>query len=180
MGFIIYHLLIDVPRVGPLFPSRRPSHIQRSRMPPCASKRAKTTAVPKAISDADGPSSSGAMTTPKHFIPFQTGPSLDRIPDDVLHEILSYLPTIEHRHGHEELVLVRVSTLRVLSRTSSLLRSRCLAMAWQNVTFSGTKIPNGNIVFFKAMGDSIKTVIRVLKASPHLLPLVQFVYNKWG
>ena len=33
MAFIIYHLLIDVPRVGPLFPSRRPSHIQRSRMP---------------------------------------------------------------------------------------------------------------------------------------------------
>lgn len=140
-----------------------------------ASKRAKTTATPKAISDAGGPSSNGAAATPKHCIPFQTGPSLERIPDDILHEILSYLPTIEDRHA--ELVLVRTPILRVLSRTSPLLRSRCLALAWQNVTFSGAKIPKGDIVFFKAIGDTIKIVIRVLKASPHLLPLVQFVYR---
>ena len=146
-------------------------------MPPRASKRAKTTAQPKVIPpDGDGPGPSGPSTVPKYFIPFQTGPSLERIPDDVLHEIMSYLPTLDELGYGLGFVSVRAPTLRVLSRTSRLLRSRCLAMAWQNVTLSGANIPNRYI--FKAMGDSIVTVTRVLKASPHLLPLVQFVYNR--
>lgn len=89
----------------------------------------------------------GVLAALPPFIPFQAGPTSERIQDDVLHEILSHLPTLNDRHvlfggdkpprvipSHS---LVRMLTLRVLSQTSQLLQSRCLVMAWRRVELCG-------------------------------------------
>lgn len=152
-----------------------------------ASKRAKTTAT-ASPDDADS-STGGGSAQPQSFnIPFQTGPTLERIPDDVLHQIIAYLPTLEDRHvllgwrRHPPVIpstsLVRTPTLRVLSQTSRVLRSRCLAMAWQRVELCGASLPKHKVTFYKAIGNATQTGVRVLKACPHLLPLIQFVHGR--
>ena len=153
-----------------------------------ASKRAKTTAT--ATRTDSTLSAASASTQPQLFIPFHTGPSLERIPDDVLHEILSYLPTLTDRHvllGFRVLPstigsssLVRTPTLRALSKTSRLLRSRCLAMAWRSVELCRASMPELTDPFYWAVGEATKAAVRVLKACPHLLPLIQFVYGTDG
>ena len=55
-----------------------------------SSKRAKTTTTLTGNDSAHSASAS-TVTQPQFCIPFQTGPSLERIPDDVLHEIPSHL-----------------------------------------------------------------------------------------
>ena len=153
-----------------------------------ASKRAKTTAT--ATRTDSTLKAAGASTQPQLFIPFHTGPSLERIPDDVLHEILSYLPTLTDRHvllgnrGNPPVIasssLVRTPTLRALSKTSRLLRSRCLAMAWRSVELCRASMPELTDPFYWAVGEATKAAVRVLKACPHLLPLIQFVYGTDG
>lgn len=150
-----------------------------------ASKRAKTTATSTVTPVADSTTASAEL---KLFVPFQTGPSLERVPDDVLHAILSYLPTLSDAHvlfGHNltppvipSSMLVRTPTLRALSQTSRLLRSRCLAMAWQRVELCGASIPKHNVTFYRAIGEATKTGVRVLNACPHLLPLIQYVQSE--
>ncbi|KAG6375870.1 hypothetical protein JVT61DRAFT_2734 [Boletus reticuloceps] len=145
-----------------------------------ASKRAKTTATSTVT--PDGAPSSSMSAQPLPSIPFQSGPNLERIPDEVLHEALSYLPTLRDHHvlfGYRltppvipSTLLVRSSTLRALSQTSRLLRSRCLAMAWQQIELCGAE---QNVSFYRAIGEATRTGTRVLKACPHLLPLVQTV-----
>ncbi|KAF8548477.1 hypothetical protein OG21DRAFT_1489355 [Imleria badia] len=146
------------------------------------SKRAKTTAK---ATTPDGADSGSMSAQPQLFIPFQTGPSLERVPDDVLHEILSYLPTLSERHvlfGYRGVppvihstTLVRTSTLRALSQTSRILRSRCLAMAWRNIELCGASLPKHNVTFYRVIGEATQAGVRVLKACPHLLPLIQTV-----
>ena len=153
-----------------------------------ASKRAKTTAT--ATRTDSTLKAAGASTQPQLFIPFHTEPSLERIPDDVLHEILSYLPTLTDLHvllGFRVLPLtigssplVRTPTLRALSKTSRLLRSRCLAMAWRNIELCRASMPEHTVTFYKAIGQATEAAVRVLKACPHLLPLIQFVYGTDG
>ena len=153
-----------------------------------ACKRAKTTETSIVTPNAVG--SAGFVAQPQLFIPFQTEHTLERIPDDVLHEILSHLPTLSDQHvlfGYlmdppviPATELVRIPTLRVLSQTSRLLRSRCLAMAWRSLEFCGASLPKHSITFYKAIGEATKTGIRVLKACPHLLPFVQFVHSGYG
>ncbi|KAF8437494.1 hypothetical protein L210DRAFT_2329720 [Boletus edulis BED1] len=145
------------------------------------SKRAKTTASTSTVTP-DGAPSSSMSAQPLPSNPFQTGPNLERIPDDVLHETLSYLPTLRDHHvlfGYNltppvipSTLLVRSSTLRALSQTSRLLRSRCLAMAWQRIELCAAK---QNVSFYRAIGEATRTGTRVLKACPHLLPLIQTV-----
>jgi len=154
------------------------------------SKRAKTTAASTVPVTPDGADADGASAPPQPFIPFQTGPGLDRIPDDVLHEILSYLPTLDDRHvlfgcdSHPPVIpataLVRTPTLRALSKTSRLLRSRCLAMAWRNVELCTASLPKHNVIFYKVIGEATQAAVRVLKTCPHLLPLIQFVRDSYG
>ncbi|KAI9570820.1 hypothetical protein HD554DRAFT_2312642 [Boletus coccyginus] len=156
-----------------------------------ASKRARTTATPT----VDGPDLSGMPAQPQLFIHFHTGPSLDRIPDDVLHEILSHLPTLDDRHvllGRQSFPhvvssakLVRTPTLRALSQTSRLLRSRCLGMAWRNVELCGVNVSKSRALFHSVIGEATMACVRVLKTCPHLLPLIRTVfvvltfYNFW-
>ena len=140
-----------------------------------ASKRAKTTVIPPSAQ-------------PQLFIPFQTGPSMEHIPDDVLHEILSYLPALSERHvlfGYRGVppvipsaALVRTPTLRALSQTSRILRSRCLAMAWRNVELCGASLPKHKTTFYRVIGEATQAGVRVLNACPHLLPLIQFVHEQ--
>lgn len=137
-----------------------------------SSKRAKTTPVPTVTPDGADLGSVSAQA--QSFIPFQTGPSLERIPDDVLLEILSHLPILDDRDV--EFALVRTPALRALSQTSRVLRSRCLAMAWRSVEFGGVLFPKRKVVFFRAIAEATMIAVRVLKASPHLLPLIQFVH----
>ncbi|KAF8129162.1 hypothetical protein EV363DRAFT_1584620 [Boletus edulis] len=99
-------------------------------------------------------STASLSTQPPPFIPFQTGPSLERIPDDILLDVVSHFPTIaiddSQRSCYEaychprylipSTLLARTSTLRALSQTSRLLRSRCLALAWQRTAFWGPNI----------------------------------------
>ena len=152
------------------------------------SKRAKVTAAAASTPDDAESSTGGVLAQPQASIPFQPGPSLERIPDDVLHEILSYLPTLEDRHvllgnrRHPPVIpstaLVRTPTLRALSQTSRLLRSRCLAMAWRSVELCGASLPKHKVTFYRAIGEATQTCVRVLKACPHLLPLIQFVHGR--
>lgn len=151
-----------------------------------ASKRAKTTAITTVTPDGANSDNVSAQLQP--LIPFQTGPSLERVPDDILHEILSHLPTLIDRHvllGYRRdppvipsAALVRTPTLRALSQTSRLLRSRCLAMAWRSIELCGVSLPKYHVTFYKAIGEATKTGARVLKACPHLLPLIQFVHGQ--
>ncbi|KAF8437489.1 hypothetical protein L210DRAFT_3545798 [Boletus edulis BED1] len=133
------------------------------------------------------PESDNVSAEPPPFVPFQMGPSLERIPDDVLLEIVSHLPTLDDHPRHTSskrpmvqhvipsTILVRTSTLRALSQTSRLLRSRCLAMAWQNVELCGEKLLKYNMPFYDAFGAATETAIRVLEACPYLLPFIQTV-----
>ncbi|KAF8126620.1 hypothetical protein EV363DRAFT_1348102 [Boletus edulis] len=133
------------------------------------------------------PESDNVSAEPPPFVPFQMGPSLERIPDDVLLEIVSHLPTLDDHPRHTSFkrprlqhvipstILVRTSTLRALSQTSRLLRSCCLAMAWQNVELCGEKLLKYNMPFYDAFGAAIETAIRVLEACPYLLPFIQTV-----
>ncbi|KAF8129182.1 hypothetical protein EV363DRAFT_1337965 [Boletus edulis] len=139
-----------------------------------------------------GPESDNVSAEPRAppFIPFQTRPSLQRIPDDVLLEIVSHLPTLDDHPRHTSFkrprlqhvipftILVRTSTLRALSQTSRLLRSRCLAMAWQNVELCGEKLLKYNMALhdYDAFGAATETAIRVLEACPYLLPFIQTVF----
>ncbi|KAF8437490.1 hypothetical protein L210DRAFT_946818 [Boletus edulis BED1] len=118
------------------------------------------------------------------FIPFQTRPSLECIPDDVMLEILSQLPTLgdcpSHISFQEHLIpvipsrmLVRTPTLRALSQTSRLLRSRCLAMAWRRIELCGADLQKPDV--YDTISRATETAIRVLKACPYLLPLIQTV-----
>ena len=60
-------------------------------------KRTKTTVTSKVTSEGADPV--GSVSTPLQLsIPFQTKPSLDCIPDDVLHEILFHLPALSNYH----------------------------------------------------------------------------------
>ncbi|KAF8434828.1 hypothetical protein L210DRAFT_3552465 [Boletus edulis BED1] len=129
-------------------------------------------------------SDSVVSAQPPSFIPFQVGPSLEHIPDDVLLEVVSHLPTIDDtlcsplasfRHPEYAIpstVLVRTPTLHALSKTSRLLRSRCLAIAWQRTEFWGINFWK-RFVFDNPMGKATKNTLRVLKACPHLLPLIR-------
>ncbi|KAF8125182.1 hypothetical protein EV363DRAFT_1270211 [Boletus edulis] len=135
-------------------------------------------------------------TQPPSFIPFQTVPSLERIPDDVLLEVVSHLPIIDdtprryESFGHLEYavdstILSRTPTLRALSKTSRLLRSRCLAIAWRNVELCGIHLWKYKyLIDSQAISKVAETGIRVLNACPYLLPLIQSVsvilttYNK--
>ncbi|KAI9570819.1 hypothetical protein HD554DRAFT_2169953 [Boletus coccyginus] len=149
------------------------------------SKRAKTTAASTVPVTPDSVDADGALAPPQLFVPFQPGPSLDRVPDDILHEILSYLPTLDDRHVLygclrnppvvPDTSLVRTRTLRALSKTSRLLRSRCLAMAWRSVELCTASLPKHNVIFYKVIGEAIQAGIRVMKTCPHLLPLIQTV-----
>ncbi|KAF8120941.1 hypothetical protein EV363DRAFT_1570109 [Boletus edulis] len=114
------------------------------------------------------------------FIPFQTGPRLERIPDDVLLEIVSHLPTIDNRrdgmydtHPVYDLMPARTPTLRALSQTSRFSRSRCLALAWQRTEFFGPNIWRRDMSFHEAIGKGTYSSIHVLKACPYLLPLIR-------
>ncbi|KAF8126615.1 hypothetical protein EV363DRAFT_1434172 [Boletus edulis] len=112
-----------------------------------------TSTVTKSPS-LDSESNNVVSTQPPPFIPFQTGPSLERIPDDILLDVVSHFPTIaiddSQRSCYEaychprylipSTLLARTSTLRALSQTSRLLRSRCLALAWQRTAFWGPNI----------------------------------------
>ena len=145
---------------------------------------------PPVTPQADGADAgaSGVLAQPRSSILFHTGPSLERIPDDVLDEILSYLPTLNDRQvlfGHRVIppvipssALVRTPTLRALSQASRLLRLRCLAMAWQSVELCGASIPKYNVTFTEAIGRATKVAVRVLKTCPHLWPLIQFVHGR--
>ncbi|KAF8136974.1 hypothetical protein EV363DRAFT_1293379 [Boletus edulis] len=141
------------------------------------------------MTNSPSPDSDSVSAEPPPFIPFQTRPSLERIPDDVLLEIMSHLPTLGDHPGHASnfkrlilrhaipsSILVRTSTLRALSQTSRLLRSRCLARAWQNVELCGEKLLKYNMPFYDAFGAATETAIRVLEVCPYLLPFIQTVF----
>ncbi|KIK91670.1 hypothetical protein PAXRUDRAFT_830638 [Paxillus rubicundulus Ve08.2h10] len=153
---------------------------------PRASKRIKTSATedvaaqPSAsISDAHNLPPS---TQPQLVLAFKTGPTLEHIPDDVLLEILSHLPTIDIGHVlwchcrqppmMPSEALTRTSTVRALSKTSKLLRVRCLAMAWRRIE-TCTAGPNHTVTFFRVVGEAMKANMKVLKDCPHLRPLIQ-------
>lgn len=156
------------------------------RMVP-TSKRARTTATPTVTSD--GANSSGVSAQLQPFIYFHTGPSLERIPDDVLYEILSHLPTFDDRHallGRPSILhvissanLLRTPTLRALSQTSPLLRSRCLPLAWRNLELCGVNPLKHRASSHSAIGEATEACVRVLNTCPHLLPLVQFVHGRY-
>ncbi|KAF8432408.1 hypothetical protein L210DRAFT_3558364 [Boletus edulis BED1] len=148
-----------------------------------------TSTVTKSPSP-DSESDSVVSAQPPSFISFQTGPSLERIPDDVLLEIVShlptYLPTIDNRrdrmfdtypvYGIRSTMPARTPTLRALSQTSRLLRSRCLALAWQRTEFLGPNIWRLDVSFdSEAIGKGTYGSIHVLKACPYLLPLIRTV-----
>ena len=133
---------------------------------------------------SDGANSSSASTVLPHFIPFQTGPSLERIPDDILYELISYLPTLPIHHvlfgvGHPSRIpsdsLIRMPTLRALSRTSRLLRSRCLAVAWKNIELWGDNPRVRGLEAHMAIRKIVMAYMRTLKECPYLLPLIKFV-----
>ncbi|KAN0075552.1 hypothetical protein V8E55_011575 [Tylopilus felleus] len=128
-----------------------------------SSKRAKTTTTLTGNDSAHSASAS-TVTQPQFCIPFQTGPSLERIPDDVLHEIPYPLSPI-----------IMTPTLRALSQTSRLLRSRCLAMAWQSIELCGVSMPARILEIYEAIGWGIMNAVRVLRACPHLRPLIRTV-----
>ncbi|KAG9318005.1 hypothetical protein JVU11DRAFT_66 [Chiua virens] len=155
------------------------------------SRRAKTTAVTKTATYDDGATAnssaimSSAPDASLSFIPFNPGPSLERVPDDVLHEILSHLPTLKETHvlfQHRKRppvvssdALVRTPVLRVLSHTSRLLRSRCIAMAWQRVEICSASLPAHQISFYRVIGQATRATVGVLNACPNLLPLIQTI-----
>ncbi|KAF8437510.1 hypothetical protein L210DRAFT_861205 [Boletus edulis BED1] len=111
----------------------------------------------------------------------------DQLPvtaDDVMLEILSHLPTLgdcpSHISFQEHLIpvmpstmLVRTPTLRALSQASRLLRSRCLAMAWRRIELCGADLQKPDV--YDTISRATETAIRVLKACPYLLPLIQTV-----
>ncbi|KAF8126501.1 hypothetical protein EV363DRAFT_1347687 [Boletus edulis] len=152
-----------------------------------ASKREKmdlTSTVTKSPSP-DSESDSVVSAQPP-FISFQTGPSLERIPDDVLLEIVShlptYLPTIDNRRDRidthpvydiRSTMHARTPTLCALSQTSRLLRSRCLALAWQRTAFWGFGRLDAS--FDEGIGKGTYVSIHVLKACPYLLPFIRTV-----
>ncbi|KAG6375871.1 hypothetical protein JVT61DRAFT_2735 [Boletus reticuloceps] len=139
------------------------------------------------MTNSPSPESDNVSAEPPPFVPFQTRPSLERIPDDVLLEIVSHLPTLGDHPRHASFkhpgfphaipsaILVRTSTLRALSQTSRLLRSRCLAMAWQNLELCGEKLLKYKVAFYDAFGAATEIAIRVLEACPYLLPFIQTV-----
>ena len=145
-----------------------------------ASKRAKSTT--KAQTETDVVNSSAVFLSLSPLILFQTGPSLERILEDVLHEITSYLPTLTiHqvlRGGSQNPPvistdsLVRTPTLPALSQTS---RSRCLAMARQRIEVCSVRLPEHNASLYSVISKATQARIRVLNACPHLLPLIQFI-----
>jgi len=115
--------------------------------------------------------------------------NLEYIPDDVLQEILSHLPTLT---PHQVLfgwlgdwpiipstLLVRTPVLRALSQTSRLLRSRCLPMAWRNLELCTVRLPKHEemsyITMYGAIHDATENAVHVLNACPYLLPLIQTV-----
>ncbi|KAF8129168.1 hypothetical protein EV363DRAFT_1337933 [Boletus edulis] len=146
-----------------------------------ASKRTKTTATSTVAASANLNSAHLSRTSaqPQQLIPSR--PSLEHIPNEVLLEILSHLPTLNDHHvvfatnriSSDE--LVRTPTLRALSQTSKLLRSRCLAMAWQRIELCGVSLPKHQYSYYRVIGEATKTGVRVLNACPHLLPLIQTV-----
>ncbi|KIJ07853.1 hypothetical protein PAXINDRAFT_102780 [Paxillus involutus ATCC 200175] len=153
---------------------------------PRASKRIKTSAT-EDVAAQPSASTSGATppsTQPQLVLAFKTGPTLEHIPDDVLLEILSHLPTIDVGHVlwcHwrqppviPSEMLTRTSIVRVLSQTSKLLRLRCLAMAWRRIEICAAG-PGRTITFFRVVGEVMKANMNVLKDCPHLWPLIQTV-----
>jgi len=146
-----------------------------------ASKRAKMDST-STVSKSPSPEDNVVSAQPPSFIPFHTGPSLERIPDDVLLEVVSYLPTFDdsRRAWHPKYVissamLARTRTLRALSKTSKLLRSRCLAIAWQNVKLCGIDLGKQRLCSDMVIGEVTEAGIRVLNACPYLLPFIQTV-----
>ncbi|KIJ63395.1 hypothetical protein HYDPIDRAFT_113388, partial [Hydnomerulius pinastri MD-312] len=114
---------------------------------------------------------------------FTAGSNLEHIPDDVLYEILSHLPTIKAGHVmrcHDTRdppvipteMFTRTATMRALSQVSRLLRSLCLAMAWRRAEICGA---DHHLTFFKVVGEAMKAGCGVLKGCPYLRPLVQTV-----
>ncbi|KAF8437488.1 hypothetical protein L210DRAFT_3545794 [Boletus edulis BED1] len=153
-----------------------------------ASKRAKmdvTSTVTKSPSPDSG--SDGVVSAqPTSFIPFQTGPSLERIPDDVLLEVVSYLPIHLTTFNNRPILIhpmyvircttpARTPILRALSQTSRLLRSRCLPLAWQRTAFWGPNFRRLDSSFDESIGKRTYSSIHVLKACPYLLPLIRTV-----
>ncbi|KAF9239080.1 hypothetical protein BU15DRAFT_74771 [Melanogaster broomeanus] len=157
---------------------------------PRASKRSKSSATkhpeaqPSTSADAINPKLSGDSDSSQPVLVFKAGPSLEQIPDDVLLEILSHLPTvtIEHvlwAHCRQPPVvpsemLTRTSTTRALSQTCRLLRSRCLAMAWRRIEICGAG-PTHRVSFYSVVGKALRASTSVLTGCPHLRPLIQTV-----
>ncbi|KAF9239082.1 hypothetical protein BU15DRAFT_74773 [Melanogaster broomeanus] len=153
-----------------------------------ASKQTRSSATkhpetqPSASVDANNPELSSDSDSNHHqlVLAFKTGPRLEQVPDDVLLEILSHLPTVNVKHGGhlDPLVLAsemltRTSTTRALSQTCRLLRSRCLAMAWKRIDICGVgPTRHGrSFVIVKVLTANMS----VLADCPYLRPLIQTV-----
>ncbi|KAF8431458.1 hypothetical protein L210DRAFT_3560404 [Boletus edulis BED1] len=90
------------------------------------------------------------------------------------------MPTIDNRrdrmfdtHPVYGIRSTRTPTLRALSQTSGLLRSRCLALAWQRTEFLGPNFWRLDVSLDEAIGKGTYGSIHVLKACPYLLPLIR-------
>ncbi|KAH7922308.1 hypothetical protein BV22DRAFT_1037638 [Leucogyrophana mollusca] len=154
-------------------------------MPPTrASKRLKTTAG-TALSESEPQpevTPSHSTTSNRATVLFEVYPALDRIPDDVLLEILSHLSTITEGHvlycHYQAPPAVPVETrertdvLRALSQTCKLLRTRCFPLAWRRFEVC-TAPPSTS--FYRVLGEAMKTKMSCLGEATHLLPLLQTV-----
>ncbi|KAF9239081.1 hypothetical protein BU15DRAFT_74772 [Melanogaster broomeanus] len=156
-----------------------------------ASKRTRSSesaTQPSAGADANTPKLSSDFVSNHHqlVLAFKTGPSLGQIPDDVLLEILSHLPTDnveDNLWAHRRLTLVvpskmltRTSITRALSQTCKLMRSRCPAMAWRRVEMCSAG-PTHTVTTLDAevVDKALKANMSVLASCPHLRPLIQSV-----
>ncbi|KAH7905693.1 hypothetical protein BJ138DRAFT_735342 [Hygrophoropsis aurantiaca] len=162
---------------------------------PRASKRLKpaeqseSRAQPEASSSTSDnlTSQTQAVTTASsHMVAtllFEVGPTLDRIPDDMLFEIISYFPDITQEHvlfGHYReppaiplATRERINVLRKLSQTNQLLRTRCFPLAWTR--FEVCAADAQTATFFRILGEAMKRQTAWFANAPHLLPLVRNV-----